>query len=161
MTDASHGKQFATRMNEDIRLALLAQQTECTFVWQGDSGACGTIMSFLWADNCLWLTTNDSRPRVNAVRKHGNATAVISSAGTALGQSRCITLRGQCHVIDDRQTAAWFYPLFCQKLFPDNPRAQTAMQNLLDRDGQVILQLRPEKIVAYDGNALMEKLAAL
>jgi hypothetical protein len=86
---------------------------------------------------------------------------VISSAGTTLGRSRCITLRGTCSVLDDRETAGWFYPAFCQKLFPGNLSAQTAMQSMLDRPGQVILCLQPEKIIAYDGNALMQKIAAM
>lgn len=162
MTDAAtHGKQFATRMHDDIRQALLEQQTECTFVWQGQQQPSATIMSFLWADGCIWLTTNDARPRVAAIRRHGHATVVVSSAGTALGSHRCLTLRGTCTVLDDKETGAWFYPAFCRKLFPDNPRSQAAMHNLLDREGQVILRLKPESIIAYDGHALMEKLAAL
>jgi hypothetical protein len=35
------------------------------------------------------------------------------------------------------------------------------MQGMLDRAGQVILCLRPEKIIGYDGAALMEKIAEL
>lgn len=161
MNEASHGKQFATRMSEAVREQLLQLQDECTFIWQAEKESAGTIMSFLWHDNCLWLTTNDTRPRVAAVRKNGRATAVISSAGTTLGRSRCITLRGTCSVLDDRETAGWFYPAFCQKLFPGNLSAQTAMQSMLDRPGQVILRLQPEKIIAYDGNALMQKIAAM
>jgi general stress protein 26 len=161
MNESSHGKQFATHMSGAVRDQLLEQQTECTFIWQAEKEAAGTIMSFLWADDSVWLTTNDARPRVAAVQKNHRATVVVSSAGTALGVSRCIRLRGDCSVLEDRVTADWFYPLFCRKLFPDNPRAQAAMLGMLDRAGQVILRLKPEKIICYDGDALMKKMAAL
>jgi general stress protein 26 len=159
--EKSHGRQFSSSMSDAVREQLLRQQSECTFIWQADKEAAGTIMSFVWANGCVWLTTNDSRPRVAAVRKHRRASVVISSAGTELGDSRCITMRGACAVLDDRKTADWFYPLFCQKLLPDNPRAQTAMQGMLDRDGQIILCLTPEKIIGYDGDALMRKIENL
>jgi general stress protein 26 len=161
MTDKSHGKQFSTSMAKELQEQLLIQQAECTFIWQAKTEAIGTMMSFIWADGCIWLTTNDTRPRVAAVRKHGRATVVVSSAGTSLGVSRCLTLRGQCAVLEDRQSKDWFYPLFCKKLFPNNPRAQVAMQGMLDRDGQVILQLKPDNVVGYDGDALMRKLSLL
>lgn len=159
--EKSHGKQFATHMSDALRDQLLQEQSECTFIWQGESEAAGAIMSFLWADACVWLTTNDARPRVQAVKNTGRATVVVSSAGTGLGISRCVTLRGACSVIDDRNVKDWFYPQFCQKLFPHNVRAQSAMQKMLDRDGQVIFRLQPDKIMGYDGDALMQKLAAL
>ena len=108
----------------------------------------------------MWLTTNDQRPRVSAVRKTGRASVVISSAGTTLGDSRCISLSGVCTVLDDAQTRRWFFPLFCQKLLPDNIKAQATMCDLLDREGQVILCVKPDKITAYDGDALMRKLEA-
>lgn len=161
MTTPSHGKQFSAPMADAVREQLLAEQSECTFIWQGKDDACGTIMSYLWADNCLWLTTNSTRPRVSAVRHTGRATAVISAAGTSLGDSRCVTLRGTCTVLDDTVTRQWFFPQFCQKLLPDNTKAQQAMLNLLDREGQVILRLQPEKTIAYDGDALMRKLESL
>ena len=160
-TGASHGRQFATHLSDSLREQLLQQQSECTFVWAGRDEALATIMSFLWRDGCLWLTTNDSRPRVAAVRKHGRATAVVSSAGTTLGISRCVTVRGPCEILDDRHEKDSFFPFFCQKLFPDNPRAQAAMQNQLDRDGQIILRLRPDHISGYDGDGLMRKLSSL
>lgn len=161
MSEASQGRQFSGRMNESLRDALLEQQSECTFIWQAKHEAAGTIMSFLWADGSVWLTTNNSRPRVAAVREHHRATVVVSSAGTGLGSHCCITLRGDCAVLDDRTTAEWFYPLFCQKLFPGNTNAQEAMRNMLDRDGQVILRLNPDNIISYDGSALMNRIAAL
>jgi hypothetical protein len=34
------------------------------------------------------------------------------------------------------------------------------MCDLLDREGQVILCVKPDKITAYDGDALMRKLEA-
>lgn len=159
--EKSHGRQFSGSMSDALREELLQLQSECTFIWQAEKEAAGTIMSFVWADGCVWLTTNDSRPRVAAVRKHQRASVVVSSAGTELGDSRCVTMRGTCSVLNDRKTADWFYPLFCQKLLPDNPRAQAAMQNMLDRDGQIILCMKPEKIIGYDGDALMKKVAAL
>lgn len=159
--EKSHGRQFSSSMSDALREELLQQQSECTFIWQAEKEAAGTIMSFVWAEGCVWLTTNDSRPRVAAVRKHQRATVVVSSTGTELGDSRCVTMRGTCSVLNDRKTADWFYPLFCQKLLPDNPRAQAAMQNMLDRDGQIILCVKPEKMIGYDGDALMRKIEAL
>ncbi len=160
-TGNTHGRQFSTRMSETVREQLLQAQDECTFIWGTAQDASGTIMSFLWSGGHVWLTTNDQRPRIAAVQKTGRATVVVSSAGTQLGRSRCITLRGQCDIVNDRATAAWFYPAFCQKLFPGQQAAQQAMHALLDREGQVILRLQPDKIIAYDGDALMQRLAAL
>ena len=161
MSQPSHGKQFSAPMTDAVRDQLLAEQTECTFIWQGKSDPYGTIMIYIWDNGSVWLTTNDARPRVAAVKKSGRATVVISSAGTALGDSRCISMRGHCAILNDRETRDWFFPLFCEKLLPGNVAAQTAMRDLLDRDGQVILQLLPDKAIAYDGDALMRKLEAL
>ena len=160
MKKDSHGKQFSGSMSDAVREQLLQEQDECTFIWQGKNDALGTIMSFVWADGCVWLTTNDQRPRVNAVRRTGRASVVISSAGTTLGDSRCISLSGACTVLDDAQTRRWFFPLFCQKLLPDNSKAQATMRDLLDREGQVILRVKPDKVTAYDGDALMRQLEA-
>jgi len=161
MNTKSHGKQFATQMSDAVREQLLQEQDECTFIWQGKKDALGTIMSFLWADGCVWLTTNDQRPRVTAVRNTGRASVVVSSAGTALGDSRCISMSGVCAVLDDSATRHWFFPQFCQKLLPNNPTAQAAMCDLLDRAGQVVLRLQPDKITTYDGDALMRRLESL
>ena len=155
-----HGRQFATHMDDAVREQLLQQQNECTFIWQARHEATGTVMSYLWADGCVWLTTNDRRPRIQAIRQHGRAAVVISSAGTGLGQSRCVTLRGPCQILDDEETRAWFFPQFCARVFPDNVRAQATLHNLLDRPGQVILRLQPDRITSYDGDALMRKIAS-
>jgi hypothetical protein len=159
MSEHTQDNPFSTHMSDAVRNELLNIQSECTFIWQGEQEAIGTIMSFLWADDCIWLTTDAVQPRIRAIKRHGRACVVISSAGTALGGTRCISFRGPCTLLNDSQTRDWFYPRFCQKLFPDNLAAQVTMRPMLDRDGQIILRLQPDKSVAYDGNALMSRMA--
>jgi hypothetical protein len=152
--------QFSGQMSAAVRDALLNTQTECTFIWgkQDGSGA-GTIMSYLWRDDCLWLTTNDAAARIRAVERTGKGAAVISSAGTSLGHTRCVSMHGVCHVHRGTAIPGWFYPAISAQLFPDNTIAAENMRKMLDRKGQVVLQLIPEHMQCYDGQALMQRAA--
>ncbi len=161
MTNRATPNQFATHLTDEVREQLLTQQSECTFIWQGKHEAIGTVMSFVWAEGRVWLTTDDTSPRVTAVRKTGRACVVVSSAGTGLGASRCVSMRGTCSAMDDASTRNWFFPLLCQKLFPNSPRAQAVMLDMMNRPRQVVLCFVPECYSGYDGKALMEKMAGL
>lgn len=154
------GKPFSGRMQDDVRTALLNIQTECTFIWgkQDGSGA-GTIMSCLWHDNSLWLTTNDGLPRIRAVERIGKAAAVITGTGTTVGHTRCISLHGTCLVHRAAAIPVWFYPAFSAHLFPNNTHAADKLRGALDRPGQVVLQLIPDTAQCYDGQVLMQRMA--
>ncbi len=162
MAKEGHGRQFATSMSATVKDQLLRTQNECTFIWSTNAGdGIGTVMSYLWHDNSLWLTTNDSRPRVGAVRARPRACVVVSSTGTAMGISRCISIKGECVIHPMQVVKDWFLPEYCCHVLPNNPRGAEKMAAMLDAPGQVVLQVIPEKFICYDGHSLMSGLNAL
>jgi hypothetical protein len=113
---------------------------------------------FLWADDCIWLTTDAVQPRIRAIKRHGRACVVISSAGTALAEHAAFPFAAPAHLLNDSQTRDWFYPRFCQKLFPRQSCAQVTMRPMLDRDGQIILRLQQIK-VSHTMQCMMSRMA--
>ncbi|MCY4433878.1 MAG: hypothetical protein OXE45_09410, partial [bacterium] len=49
-------------LDSDDEEAMLAAQTECTFIWANKEGwPVGVIMSFIWRQGRFWLTASSQR----------------------------------------------------------------------------------------------------
>ena len=78
--------------------AMLAAQTECTFIWANREGwPVGVIMSFIWRRGRFWLTASGQRARIAAVRRDPRVCIVVTSAGDGHRWSRraAINQRGR------------------------------------------------------------------
>lgn len=154
--------RFSTRMQEDVKEALLNEQTECTFIWSTREGnGLGTPMSFLWNNNRVWVTTNAQRPRIKAIKNNPRVSVVISSAGTSLGNSRGISLQGEAKIHALTDVSDWFLPAYCQKLLPSSANGASTLATMLQQPGQVVVEVIPDKWICYDGQSLMDNLAAM
>jgi general stress protein 26 len=143
-------------LEDEDRDALLREHVECSFNWTTRDGwPMGVIMSYLWHDGRVWLTAGAHRHRVSAVRRDPRVSIVVTSTGTALGAGRSITLKGRCHVHEDRETKNWFYPAFARHLNRESERAAAAFVQRLDSPLRVVLEVVPEKWITYDGTKML------
>jgi len=140
------------RLDPEMQERLLGLARECVFNWSTkDQWPMGVIMSCLWRDGRVWLTAGAHRHRIAAVRRNPQVSVVITSTGTELGPNRTITIKGRCHVREDRETKDWFYPAFADHLNPDDERTARAFEARLDSPLRVVLEVEPVKFVTYDG----------
>jgi len=140
------------RLDPEVQEELLANARECVFNWcTRDQWPMGVIMSCLWRDGCMWLTSGAHRHRISAVRRNPQVSVVVTSTGTHLGGAKTVTIKGRCRVHEDDETKSWFYPAFAQHLHPGNERMARDFQQLLDSPLRVVLRVEPVRFISYDG----------
>ena len=138
-------------VDPDVLEKLLASQIECVFNWATRDGwPMGVIMSCLWKNGRMWLTSGAQRHRISAIRRDPRCSVVVTSTGTALGPGKTVTIKGRCVLHEDRETKDWFYPAFAAHLSPD-PAGAEVFRKRLDSPLRVILEVIPEKYITYDG----------
>ncbi len=138
-------------MSAETEAALLAMQTECTFIWSTRDGSpLGVIMTYLARDGHFWLTASSNRGRVRAVERDPRVSLVVTSTGTALGHGKSLTYRGTCVVHTDERTKGWFYPALGDRRFPDDDRYRAEFVQSLDSGRRVILEVIPAERIAID-----------
>ena len=132
--------------------AMLAAQTECTFIWANREGwPVGVIMSFIWRRGRFWLTAGSGRARIAAVRRDPRVCIVVTSTGAAgVPDRRTVTYKGTCRLHDDADTKAWFYPELAAALHPD-PERSRRFARFLDSPDRVILEVEPTGRIGFDG----------
>jgi general stress protein 26 len=142
-------------LSGDREAALLAAQTECTFMWTTSAGdPVGVIMNFVHHDDVFWLTCTRRRKRVPAVEARPRVAISISSRGTDIGISQAVTYKGNAVVLDDRATLDWFYPILAAKVRPGDESAQAAFVNHLDSPGRVVIRIDPDARIGFDSEAM-------
>jgi hypothetical protein len=144
----------AFTLDADDQEQLLTTQNECTFIWSTRDGwPVGVMMSFVWKDGKVWLTSSIQRKRVKAVRRDPRVSVVVSGAGTPIGAGKTVTLKGRCEihdVADDPTLSEWFYPALARAIFPDNEVRQHRFIALLDSPGRVIFEMTPVASITHD-----------
>ena len=141
-------------LSDERREELLRQHAECTFTWTTKDGwPVGVIMSYLWHDGRFWLTAGGQRHRIAAVRRDPRVCITITSTGTKMGIGKSITAKGLCTVHEDQETKDWFYPAFSAHLHKD-PKMASWFQSFLDSPLRVVLEVKVEKWITYDGDKM-------
>ena len=131
--------------------ALLAAQTECTFMWSTQTGApVGVIMNFVWRDGSFWLTATRRRRRIAAIEARPRVALAITSRGTDIGISQSLTYQGTAVVHDDDDVKGWFYSALAARVRPDRPDQQAAFVAHLDSPGRVVIEVRPDRRIGFD-----------
>ena len=132
--------------------AVLAAQTECTFIWTNREGwPVGVIMSFVWRRGRFWLTASSQRARIAAVRRDPRVCIVVTSTGAPdVPRRRTVTYKGLCHLHGDADTKAWFYPELAAALHRD-PQRRRHFAAFLHSPRRVILEVEPTQRIAFDG----------
>jgi len=143
-------------MDDDVREKLLSTQIECVFNWATREGwPMGVIMSCLWHEGRMWLTSGAQRHRVSAIRRDPRCSVVLTSTGTDLGPGKTVTIKGRCTVHEDEETKSWFYPKFALHLNPD-PDGAKSFADTLDSPLRVIFEVVPEKFISYDAMKMFQ-----
>ncbi len=149
-------------LNEKDQEELLSIATECVFNWcTRDSWPMGVIMSCLWRDGRMWLTAGAHRHRISAVKRNPQVSIVVTSTGSTLGPGKSITIKGRCHIHEDRETKNWFYPAFADHTSIGGPESARAFEAKLDSPIRVILEVVPEKFITYDGIKMLKHTAGV
>jgi general stress protein 26 len=150
-TPGNYEKVSIYPVDPEVREQLLAGQIECVFNWSTRDGwPMGVIMSCMWKDGRMWLTTGAQRHRVSAIRRDPRCSVVVTSTGTALGPGKTVTIKARCVLHEDRETKDWFYPAFASHLSPD-PKSAEEFRERLDSPLRVVIEVVPEKYISYDG----------
>ena len=86
-------------LDGDAEEAMLAAQTECTFIWANKEGwPVGVIMSFIWRRGRFWLTATSQRARIHAVRRDPRVCVVVTSTGASgVPRRQTVTYKGTLH----------------------------------------------------------------
>ncbi len=143
------------RLTAERESELLEKQVECNFIWTNKDGhGIGVIMNYVARDGSIWLTATSQRPRIKALKRDPRASVVISSTGTDMGPGKQITYKGHVKLHDDQATKDWFYPAMADIISPyPAPTPEAAIEHL-DTPLRLIIELIPEKTIAFDGDAI-------
>ncbi len=148
--DVSH----YTLEDPDIR-ALIEAQNECTFMWSTKEGwPVGVIMSYVFKDDCFWLSVSSLRVRVQAVERDPRASISITSKGSSLPTGLSLTYKGTCNVHSDQDTIDWFLPALAKRLRPGSEEAQRVFVELNDTANRRVIQFTPTKTIGFDGRKM-------
>jgi nitroimidazol reductase NimA-like FMN-containing flavoprotein (pyridoxamine 5'-phosphate oxidase superfamily) len=135
--------------------ALLAAQTECTFMWTTAAGdPVGVIMNYVWHDGRFWLTATRRRKRIAAIERDPRVAVAISSRGTRIGISQSVTYKGTAVVHDDAATKTWFYSRLAAAVRPDSEVKQRSFLEHLDSPGRVVIEVTPTVRIGFDSEAM-------
>lgn len=138
---------------------LLENNSECVFMWSTrEAWPMGVAMSYLWANDRFWLTLTANRHRVAAIERDPRVSLCVSNGGIQQQlPNRSVTVKGRAIVHRDRDTKTWFYPQFAARL-RDSAEQAEAFADLLDSPLRVVLEVRPEKWISFDGSKLSDDL---
>ena len=144
-------------LDEERMGELLTAQNECSFVWgTRDGWPVGVIMSYVWRDGRVWLTSSRRRKRITAIQRDDRVSVIVSGLGTPVGSGKTVTIKGRARLHDDAGVKAWFYPALAAAIFPGNDRRQQNFSRFLDSPGRVIIEVVPVGTISHD----IDKLAA-
>ena len=143
------------RLTPERERELLEKQIECNFIWTNKDGhGLGVIMNYVAKDGSIWLTATSQRARIKALKRDPRASVVISSMGTDMGPGKQLSYKGRVLLHDDQATRDWFYPAMADIISPyPAPTPEAAIEHL-DTPLRVIIELIPEKKIAFDGDAI-------
>lgn len=139
---------------------LLLKQNELTLVWTNKEGhGLGVTMSYIWRKGRIWCTATEQRARMKALARDPRCSVVISSAGTDIDVSQSITFKGQAILHTDQATKEWFYPDFARHANSPAPTPE-AFVAFLDTPQRIIIEVVPEKTIAFDGGVMRDMTTA-
>lgn len=143
------------RLSEERERELLDKQIECNFIWTNKEGhGMGVIMNYVARNGSIWLTATRQRPRIKALQRDPRASVVISSMGTDMGPGKQLTYKGRVKLHEDQATKDWFYPAMADIISPYPAPTVEAAITYLDTPLRVIIELVPEKKIAFDGDRI-------
>ena len=144
-------------MLDDLSEKILAAQNECTISWITQDGSpAATVVSFLYADDCIWMTALEGCGRVRAIRRDERIAVTVSGKGSKVGDTRCVSLRGRCQVLSDAATRDWFFPQFSRRVLHKSRMGASMMAKSMNTPDNLVLKFQIEKAIPYDAQRMMK-----
>ena len=141
---------------DPLSTKLLAAQNECTLCWSTAQGApAATIVSFVYYDDCIWMTALTGSARVNRLLAQPRCALVISGKGTEVGSACCVSMQGDCDIVHDTSERDRFFPRFAAAVLPDSKHGAAGMAAMMNSPENLVLRFRPDHIIPYDASAAM------
>ena len=157
MSDSLEGYEDVTlyQLSDEREQELLEKQVECNFIWTNKDGhGIGVIMNYVARNGSIWLTATSQRARIKALRRDPRASVVISSMGTDMGPGKTVTYKGRVNIHEDQATKDWFYPALAEIISPYPAPTPEAAMAYLDTPLRVIIELKPEMSLLFDGDKI-------
>ena len=143
-------------MFDDFCLKLFKAQNECTLSWlTQDGGPAATVVSFIYDDGAIWMTAMTHQARVKAITRNDQVAVVVSGKGSKMGDTRCVSMRGRCEIINDAEIKDWFFPRFSKKVLNNRMGAKLMAKSMNNADN-LVLKFMPEKVIPYDAQKMMK-----
>ena len=136
---------------------ILAAQNECTISWITQDGSpAATVVSFLYADECLWMTALAGSPRIRAISRDNRIAVTVSGKGSKAGDTRCVSMRGYCDILSDAATRDWFFPKFSKRVLHKSRMGASMMSKSMNSPENLVLKFHIEKVIPYDAQRMMK-----
>lgn len=144
-------------MLDELSEKILAAQNECTLSWITQDGSpAATVVSFLYADDYLWMTALQGSPRVRAISRDNRVAVTVSGKGSKAGDTRCVSMRGQCEVLSDAAIRDWFFPKFSRRVLHKSRIGASMMAKSMNSPENLVLKFHVEKAIPYDAQRMMK-----
>lgn len=121
-----------------------------------DGSPAATVVSFMAADESLWMTALEGCSRVRAITRDTRVSIVVSGKGSKVGDTRCVSMRGRCIIHRDKKIRDWFFPTFSRCVLYKSKTGASMMSKSMNNEDNIVLQFIPEKIIPYDAQKMME-----
>jgi general stress protein 26 len=136
---------------------LFEQQNECSLSWiRANQTPASAVVSFVYFDNKLWMTALAHSRRVRAIERNAFVSVTISGKGCAVGHSRCVSIQGQCEIVEDQVCRDEFFQHFCQAVLPGSQKGASMMHGMMNNSDNAVLMVKPNKLIPYDAHDMLE-----
>jgi len=142
---------------DELTLKLFKAQNECTLCWVTKDGSpAATVVSYVFEEGYLWMTAIAGCARDIAISRDGRVAIVVSGAGSKLGDTRCVSLRGRCEIYRDDAIRDWFFPRFAKRVLYKSRIGAKMMASSMNNASNVVLKFTPDKVIPYDAQKMMK-----
>ena len=107
----------------------------------------GTTVAFQWIEDRIWFSMDQAEARVRAIRRDPRVAIVMRGEGTSL------TIKGRVSFTYEGEQKRRVYRLTAEKVarLTKGAIAADGYAKHLEDKGSVVLEVIPEKWIAYDG----------
>lgn len=142
---------------DPMSLKILDAQNECTLCWvTRDGSPAATVVSFLFADGCIWMTAEAGCARDIAISRDSRVAIVVSGKGSKAGDTRCVSMRGRCEILRDADSRDWFFPRFAKRVLHKSRIGARMMASSMNNHSNLVLKFTPDKVIPFDAQTMMK-----
>ena len=102
------------------------------------------------------MTALEGSARVRAISRDSRCSVVVSGKGSKAGDTRCVSMRGECEIFRDEETRNWFFPLFSKKVVNKSRIGAGMMSKAMNNADNTVIKFTPYKVIPYDAQKMMK-----